>query len=190
MMKRAFDFVVSLLIIFIALPLWLIAAIAIRLDSPGPVFYRGQRVGKDGKLFAIYKFRTMVADASNQGPGITRDADPRITRVGRFLRRLKIDKMPQLINVLQGEMSIVGPLCAGVRRCWGAEEIHLRSHAPLLPCTRWPAPPSSSTATRKSSWPAGVTMWSTSTWPRCCPTNCAWTWSTSSSSRSSATWPS
>ena len=108
-LKRAFDTIVSLLVITIALPLWLVVAIAIKLDSPGPVFYRGQRVGKDGKLFAIYKFRTMVVDAPNRGPGITHGADPRITRVGRFLRKLKIDEMPQLINVLKGEMSIVGP---------------------------------------------------------------------------------
>lgn len=109
MMKRAFDFIISFLVMLIALPLWLAVAIAIKLDSPGPVFYRGQRVGKDGKLFAIYKFRTMVVDAPNRGPGITHGADPRITRVGRFLRKLKIDEMPQLINVLKGEMSIVGP---------------------------------------------------------------------------------
>ena len=109
MIKRGFDVIVSFLVILITLPFWLVAAIAIRLDSPGPVFYRGQRVGRDGKLFAIYKFRTMEVDAPNQGPGITRDADPRITRVGRVLRRLKIDEMPQLINVLKGEMSIVGP---------------------------------------------------------------------------------
>jgi len=109
MLKRAFDSVVSLLVILIALPLWLAVAIAIKLDSPGPVFYRGLRVGKDGKMFHIYKFRTMVVDAPKRGPGITQGNDPRITRVGRFLRRLKIDEMPQLINVLKGEMSIVGP---------------------------------------------------------------------------------
>ena len=97
MVKRVFDFVVSLLVILIALPLWLAVAIAIKLDSPGPVFYRGSRIGRDGKPFHIYKFRTlglssvegMVADASRQGPGITRQDDPRITRVGRFLRKLK-----------------------------------------------------------------------------------------------------
>ena len=109
MLKRAFDFVVSLLIILIALSLWLAAAVAIKLDSPGPVFHRARRIGKDGQPFTLYKFRTMVADAPRQGPGITRQDDPRITRVGRFLRKLKIDEMPQLINVLKGEMSIVGP---------------------------------------------------------------------------------
>jgi lipopolysaccharide/colanic/teichoic acid biosynthesis glycosyltransferase len=109
MLKRAFDLILSLLVILIALPMWLAVAIAIKLDSPGPVFYRGTRVGKDGRLFSIYKFRTMVVDAPNKGPGITHGNDPRITRVGRILRKLKIDEMPQLINVLKGEMSIVGP---------------------------------------------------------------------------------
>jgi lipopolysaccharide/colanic/teichoic acid biosynthesis glycosyltransferase len=109
MLKRAFDIVVSSLVIIIALPLWVIVGIIIKIDSPGPVFYRGQRVGRYGKLFAIYKFRTMVVDAPKRGPGITHDNDPRITRAGRFLRKLKIDEMPQLINVLKGEMSIVGP---------------------------------------------------------------------------------
>ncbi len=108
-MKRAFDLIVSLLVILIALPLWALVALAIKLDSPGPVFYRGLRVGKGGKIFRIYKFRTMVVDAPRLGPGITRGNDPRITRVGRWLRRFKIDEMPQLINVLKGEMSIVGP---------------------------------------------------------------------------------
>ena len=109
MLKRAFDFVISLLVILIALPLWLAVAIAIKLDSPGPVFHRATRIGKDGKPFTLYKFRTMVADAPSRGPGITSSEDSRITGVGRFLRKLKIDEMPQLINVLRGEMSIVGP---------------------------------------------------------------------------------
>jgi len=117
MLKRIFDFVISFLVILIALPLWLAVTIAIKLDSPGPVFHRATRIGKGGRPFTLYKFRTlglssvegMVADAPSRGPGITRQADPRITRVGRFLRKLKIDEMPQLINVLKGEMSIVGP---------------------------------------------------------------------------------
>jgi len=108
-MKRAFDFVVSFLVILIALPLWFVVAMAIKLDSFGPVFFCGERIGKGGNRFNIYKFRTMVVDASIRGPGITHDNDRRITHVGRFLRKLKIDEMPQLINVLRGEMSIVGP---------------------------------------------------------------------------------
>jgi len=108
-LKRAFDLTVSLLVILLALPLWLCVAIAIRLDSPGSIFYRATRIGQGGRRFALLKFRTMVNDAAHTGPGITRDGDPRITRVGRFLRKFKIDEMPQLLNVLKGEMSIVGP---------------------------------------------------------------------------------
>jgi lipopolysaccharide/colanic/teichoic acid biosynthesis glycosyltransferase len=107
--KRIFDIVVSALVILIALPLWAVVAVAITVDSAGPVFYRGERVGKDGERFRIYKFRTMVEEADRKGPGITTGEDARITRVGRFLRRMKIDEMPQLINVLKGEMSIMGP---------------------------------------------------------------------------------
>jgi len=109
MLKRAFDVMVSALVILIALPLWAAVAVAIKLDSPGPVFYRAQRIGRDGRPFTLYKFRTMITDADTRGPGITRCDDPRITRVGRFLRRMKIDEMPQLLNVLKGEMSIIGP---------------------------------------------------------------------------------
>lgn len=108
-LKRAFDIIVSLLLLLAALPAFLVIAVLIKLDSRGPVIYRGPRVGKDRRPFAIYKFRTMVVDAPKRGPGITRDADPRITRVGWFLRKLKIDEMPQLVNVLKGEMSIIGP---------------------------------------------------------------------------------
>lgn len=109
MIKRAFDIIISFLVISVSLPLWLIVAIAIKLNSPGPIFYRGTRIGRDGKPFAIYKFRTMIVDAPRMGPGITARGDPRVTRVGSLLRKLKIDEMPQLINVLKGEMSIVGP---------------------------------------------------------------------------------
>ena len=90
-------------------PLFLFVAIAIELDSPGPVFYRARRVGKDGRLFRLYKFRSMVSDADKRGPAITATGDNRITRVGRFLRHTKIDELPQLINVFLGDMSLVGP---------------------------------------------------------------------------------
>ena len=109
MLKRVFDITISTFFLFAFSPLFLLIATFIKVDSEGPVLHRGTRIGKDGKPFTLYKFRTMVADAPNQGPGITRDTDPRITRVGRFLRKLKIDEIPQLINVLKGEMSIVGP---------------------------------------------------------------------------------
>lgn len=108
-MKRVFDVTVSILVLLISWPLWALVALLIKLDSPGPIFYRGPRVGKDGRIFYIYKFRTMAKDAEKRGPGITRGNDPRVTCVGRWLRKMKIDEMPQLINVLKGEMSIVGP---------------------------------------------------------------------------------
>ena len=90
-------------------PLFLIIAVAIRLDSPGPVFFRQERVGRKGRIFRIFKFRTMRVDAPATGPALTIGEDPRITRVGRFLRHYKLDELPQLLNVLRGEMSLVGP---------------------------------------------------------------------------------
>jgi lipopolysaccharide/colanic/teichoic acid biosynthesis glycosyltransferase len=90
-------------------PLLLTVALLVKLGSPGPVFFRGKRIGRKGELFRVYKFRTMVTDAARRGPGITAAGDPRVTRVGRFLRRTKLDEFPQLINVLRGDMSLVGP---------------------------------------------------------------------------------
>ena len=90
-------------------PLMLAIALAIRLRDGGPALYRAWRVGKGGRPFLLYKFRTMVVDAGKQGPGITRAGDPRITTIGRHLRRTKLDELPQLINVLRGDMSLVGP---------------------------------------------------------------------------------
>jgi lipopolysaccharide/colanic/teichoic acid biosynthesis glycosyltransferase len=87
----------------------LITAILIKLDSTGPVLYVTERIGKNGKPFKMYKFRTMVANAVRLGPAITYNADPRITRVGRFLRRTHIDEWPQFFNILRGDMSFVGP---------------------------------------------------------------------------------
>jgi lipopolysaccharide/colanic/teichoic acid biosynthesis glycosyltransferase len=107
--KRAFDLTVAACALIIAAPLMLFIAFLVKLDSPGPVFYRGRRVGRGGSHFSIYKFRTMAVGASASGPGVTRRGDARITRVGRFLRASKLDELPQLINVLRGSMSIVGP---------------------------------------------------------------------------------
>ena len=107
MAKRLFDIAVSLLaLLLLALPMLAIAA-WIRLDSPGPVFFRQQRVGRHGVPFAIHKFRTMRADA--QGLPLTVGDDARITRAGRWLRRTRLDELPQLLNVLAGHMSLVGP---------------------------------------------------------------------------------
>jgi lipopolysaccharide/colanic/teichoic acid biosynthesis glycosyltransferase len=109
MLKRLFDVVVSFVTLLLLAPLFALVAILIKLDSPGPVFFRGQRVGRFGKPFRIYKFRTMVANAEKLGGPSTSADDPRITRVGRWLRRFNLDELPQFINVIKGEMSIVGP---------------------------------------------------------------------------------
>ena len=108
-MKRLFDFVVSLAGLIAVSPLLAMAAIYIKLDSPGPVFYRGARAGRFGKPFRIFKLRTMVWNAEQLGGAETPANDPRITRAGDFLRKYKVDELPQLINVLKGEMSLVGP---------------------------------------------------------------------------------
>ncbi len=107
--QRAFDLVGSLTGLILLSPFLLGLAVWIRLDSRGPIFFRGVRVGKSGTLFRILKFRTMIQDAAQRGAGITTRDDPRITRSGKFLRHYKLDELPQLWNVLRGEMSLVGP---------------------------------------------------------------------------------
>lgn len=108
--KRAFDIVVASLALVALAPVLALVAIAIRLDSPGPALFRQERVGKGFRPFRILKFRTMVVDAPKLGGPLTAgDHDPRITRTGRFLRATKLDELPQLINVLRGDMSFVGP---------------------------------------------------------------------------------
>ena len=108
-LKRLMDVVISGGALLVIWPVLLLIALAIRIDDPGPVFYRQVRVGKDGKEFRIYKFRTMVVDADKKGLAITVGRDNRITRVGRILRKTKLDELAQLINVFTGEMSFVGP---------------------------------------------------------------------------------
>jgi lipopolysaccharide/colanic/teichoic acid biosynthesis glycosyltransferase len=108
-MKRAFDFVLSLMGLLTLWPLFILLAIVVKMDSAGPVFYRGVRAGRLGKPFRIFKLRTMVVNADQIGGAETPNDDPRITRVGSFLRRYKLDELPQLINVLRGDMSLVGP---------------------------------------------------------------------------------
>jgi lipopolysaccharide/colanic/teichoic acid biosynthesis glycosyltransferase len=108
-LKRAFDVSCALIGLVVSSPFVLVAAIAVKLDSPGPAFYRGARVGLDGSEFRMIKLRSMVAGSDHNGPSVTVAADPRVTRVGRFLRRSKLDELPQLINVLRGDMSLVGP---------------------------------------------------------------------------------
>ncbi|MEM7633890.1 MAG: sugar transferase [Pseudomonadota bacterium] len=107
--KRVFDVAVSGLAIILLLPVFMIVAAAIKIDSHGPVFFRQSRVGRDGHLFRIFKFRSMVDGAAQAGSALTVHDDPRITRLGAFLRARKIDELPQLFNVFAGSMSLVGP---------------------------------------------------------------------------------
>jgi lipopolysaccharide/colanic/teichoic acid biosynthesis glycosyltransferase len=108
--SRALDIVLSAALLAVTAPLLAAAAIAIRLESRGPVFYRQLRVGRDGESFELWKLRTMVPGAESIGAGIyVIEGDPRITRVGRLLRRLSLDELPNLVNVLRGEMALVGP---------------------------------------------------------------------------------
>lgn len=107
MAKRTFDLVGACVALLLLAPLLLVVALVVKLDSPGPVFFRQERVGRHGRTFRIHKFRTMRSDAG--GPPLTVGADPRITPSGRWLRRTRIDELPQFIDVLAGSMSLVGP---------------------------------------------------------------------------------
>jgi lipopolysaccharide/colanic/teichoic acid biosynthesis glycosyltransferase len=107
--KRVFDVVVALVLLVITLPILVLISLGIALTAPGPVLYRGLRTGRDGRPFFILKFRTMVVDAEKTGGGTTALNDPRIFPFGRLLRHAKLDELPQLFNVLRGEMSLVGP---------------------------------------------------------------------------------
>lgn len=107
--KRVFDIVATAVGLLVLAPLFLLVTLLLKLTSRGPVFYSQERVGKGGRLFRILKFRSMVLDADVKGPAVTSAGDPRITRIGQFLRRSKLDELPQLWNVLHGDMSLVGP---------------------------------------------------------------------------------
>ena len=107
--KRIFDVLVSSLGLLLLSPLMLAIAVAVKLDSPGPVFFRQERVGRYGRTFRIHKFRSMVSDADRRGGPLTVGRDPRVTEVGQVLRRYKLDEIPQLIDVVRGKMSLVGP---------------------------------------------------------------------------------
>lgn len=109
MLKRTFDFSCSLVGLLLLSPLFVIVGVLIKFTSQGPAFYRAARVGYNGKPFKLYKFRTMIVDADKIGPAVTTQADSRITPIGRILRRTKLDEIPQVINVVVGDMSLVGP---------------------------------------------------------------------------------
>lgn len=106
--KRVFDFVVASILLIICAPIMLILAIAIKMNSTGPIFFRQVRITQYGKEFKIFKFRTMIADAEKIGTQVTVENDPRITKVGQLIRKTRLDEIPQLLNVLKGEMSFVG----------------------------------------------------------------------------------
>jgi lipopolysaccharide/colanic/teichoic acid biosynthesis glycosyltransferase len=107
--KRALDLTVAIFALLLFWPLLVLAAVLVRYKSPGPVIFRQKRVGRDGVLFTVFKFRTMAIDAQNDGPSLTKRGDPRVTRFGGFLRKYKLDELPQLFNVLRGDMSLIGP---------------------------------------------------------------------------------
>ena len=107
---KCFDVIGSILLLLVLTPLIFLVSLLIKIFSPGPVFYRQQRVGKDGKMFTLYKFRTMVKDAEKEiGPVLAKRDDPRVTKIGKVLRTTRLDEIPQLLNVLRGDMSLVGP---------------------------------------------------------------------------------
>lgn len=108
LLKRIFDFLVALILLLIIWPILIIIAIAVRLDSPGPAFFRQVRVTTYGRKFRMWKYRTMVANADKMGPQVTTNNDMRITRIGKILRGVRLDELPQLINILVGDMSFVG----------------------------------------------------------------------------------
>ena len=109
-LKRIFDIVSSAIAVIVLSPILLLLALAVRLDSPGPILFRQKRLTKDGREFTMYKFRSMVVNAEQMGAGIFNyENDPRVTKVGRFLRNSSADELPQLFNVLQGDMALIGP---------------------------------------------------------------------------------
>lgn len=139
--KRLFDITLSIFVLPLVVPVLLLVALAIRLDSPGPIVFRQQRTGQHGKRFSMYKFRTMVANAEElkaslahlnvlPPPDFKIPHDPRITRIGRILRKTSLDELPQILNVVRGDMSIVGPrptsFAATTYRLWHTERLEVR----------------------------------------------------------------
>lgn len=108
-MKRVFEVIFSIGLLLFTFPVLILTALAIKLESPGPIFYRQARNGLNGRIFHVIKFRSMRVDAEKNGPQWAKKNDSRVTRVGQFIRKTRIDELPQLINVLRGEMSLIGP---------------------------------------------------------------------------------
>ena len=107
--KRVMDFLISFIAVILLTPFFIFSAIAVKFSSPGPILYLQERVGLKGSIFKIIKFRTMYVDSENLGPQLSSENDPRITKIGRFMRKTRLDEFPQFINVLFGQMSLVGP---------------------------------------------------------------------------------
>ena len=121
--KRFMDIVLSIIGLIIISPILLIVSLAIKIDSKGPVIFKQERIGKDGKAFKIYKFRSMVVGAEKMGTGVySKKGDNRVTRVGKFIRMTSIDELPQLVNILKGEMSFIGPRPVLTYHPWKYEE--------------------------------------------------------------------
>lgn len=121
LIKPAADLVFALILLILLLPVMIVLAVLIKLDSEGPVLFKQRRYGKDGKIFYIYKFRSMYVNTPSQARSPTHDRDPRVTRVGRFIRKTSLDEIPQLFNILRGEMSFIGPrpeLISIVEQCY------------------------------------------------------------------------
>ena len=108
-LKRIFDIVISLVAMILLSPVYVVTAIIVKATSPGPVFYAQERIGHLGRPFKMHKFRSMYVDAEQAGPALSKDNDPRITPFGRFMRKVRLDEIPQFYNVLRGTMSLVGP---------------------------------------------------------------------------------
>lgn len=121
--KRVLDFVFALILLVFLSPLLLIIAIAIKVDSKGPVIFKQDRLGRNGKVFKMYKFRSMIVNAEKMGTGVySFKDDPRVTKVGSFIRKTSIDELPQLVNIIKGEMSFVGPRPTLVYHPWTINE--------------------------------------------------------------------
>ena len=139
MIRRLVDVVVAILGLALLSPVLLLIAIIVRVDSPGSPLYGGWRVGKEGRRFRMWKFRTMVRDADRLGPGITAKGDARVTRIGAYLRRTKLDELPQLFNLLTGDLTLVGPRAEVpefVAR-YTSEQRQIRAVKPGIPAARW-----------------------------------------------------